>query len=353
MSSDKTSTTTTTHQIDAWVQACLANPGVWNATEIYDWDKFYAQNPDKKIPKVYDPPSRYGLDISVFTGKPGSDLSSPRFDEGDSAYFLSPQLTDEEIAGMTYKNKSAEMTGDLFEKLLGPAPDSSKVPEPFRNALFWMDGNHFAEELVSFNRWAWRSQSTEDNKNGRVVALGCMATDWTNDPTKYGAVGAQVPSFATLQQSPCKKYYQFGLVMVDNEMKVKFAKLTAMKIYIVQEGDKFVDRFGQPVSYITPGSLLRLNWGTDPYDCSPANLTLMYSPRKVAEYNEESGKIEKYSPNYEALMVKVATNPPEGLTSFEYMTKQERYDLVTSIVSDKQIYRSASTPPTGDVIENL
>jgi len=79
----------------------------------------------------------------------------------------------------------------------------------------------------------------------------------------------------------------------------------------------------------------------------------MYAPRKVAVYNEETEKVEKYSPNYEALMVKVATKPPEGFTSFEYMTRQERYDLVTSIVSDKQIYRSASSPPSGDEIENL
>ena len=52
-------------------------------------------------------------------------------------------------------------------------------------------------------------------------------------------------------------------------------------------------------------------------------------------------------------MEKVANEPPEGFTTFKYMTRQERYDLVTSIVSDTQIYRSAFPPPSGDEIENL
>lgn len=344
---------TTIDPKDAWVQACLANPDFWNANEIYDWDKFYAQDPDGKLSRTYDSPLRYGLDVNALSGKAGIDFNSPTFDQGDKAFFLSPQLTDEDIAALKFKNKSATMTGDLFQKILGPNPDSSKVPEPFRNALFWMEGNHFAEELVSFNRWAWRSQSNDDNKNGRVVALGCMGTDWTNDPTKYGSVG-DTPYFITLQESPCKKWYQFGFVIPDQEGKIRMSTLASMKMYVVQEGDNFVDRFGKPVPYLTPGSLLRLNWGAgDPYVCSPANITLMYAPRKVAVYNEETEKVEKYSPNYEALMVKVATKPPEGFTSFEYMTRQERYDLVTSMVSDKQIYRSASSPPSGDEIENL
>lgn len=333
---------------DAAIQAAYANPEIWKCLPTYDWDKWYANDPDGKLSKVYDSPLRYGLDHG------GIDLSSPKYDSGIAAFFLSPQLSPEQIAA-TMKPNTAEMTGDLFDKILGPAADSSKVPEPFRNALFWMQGNHFAEELVSFNRWAWRSQSEE--KNGRVIAVGCTPSDWTNDPTLYGSFGANFVSFMGLQQSPCKKWYAFGSIEYDlKENKVVNAYNNYNKFYVVQEDDEFVDRFGKPVPYMTPGSLVRLSWGTpggDEYECSPANLTLMYTPRKVATYNEETGKVEKVSPNYEALMYAVANKPPEDFTSFEYMTRQERYDMIISTVSDKQLYRSALTPPGEDFFENL
>ena len=307
-----------------------------------------ASEPDKLLTKLFDTPLRYGLEDR------GLDFSSPKYDQGPAAFFLSPKLTDEKIAAII-KNKTDEITCGLFDNILGPHPDSSKVPEPFRNGLFWMDGNPYAEELVSLNRWAWRSQSYEENPNGRVIGVGSMSTDWSNDPTVYGTIGANIRSFFTLQESPCKKWYVFGLFLVDEEWKViRNMGLQTMKMYVVQEGDEFIDRFGKKVEYLTPGSIVRMNHGsTDPYDLAPANMTLQYALRKIAKYNESNGKIEPVSPGYDALMKKVANEPPEGFTTFKYLTRQERYDLVTSIVSDRQLYRSALPPPFGDEIENF
>ena len=103
-------------------------------------------------------------------------------------YFVDEEKTlkPEDIAACGKPN-TAKVSEDLFEKILRPNPDSSKIAEPFRNNLFWMEDNHMAEELISFNSWAWRSQSSEEG-HGRVIALGCAGYEYTNDASKKGAL---------------------------------------------------------------------------------------------------------------------------------------------------------------------
>ena len=76
----------------------------------------------------------------------------------------------------------------LLKGLLGPRPESSVIPEPFRNKLLWMQDNWVPELLVSFNRAAWRTNTEE----GRVIGLTQISQDWTYstnqvafDPTRF------------------------------------------------------------------------------------------------------------------------------------------------------------------------
>ena len=95
---------------------------------------------------VYDPPQRYGKgDIGV-----SMPLIGDQYDTDLDYYFVDEArtLTPEEIAACD-KPDAAKASEDLFEKLLRPHPDSSKIAEPFRDGLFWMEDNHMTEELVS------------------------------------------------------------------------------------------------------------------------------------------------------------------------------------------------------------
>jgi len=86
-----------------------------------------AQDPDSKVPKVYDPPQRYGTDNLV-------NINSPRYDDLSYYSLGSDKLTPEEIAKCG-KSSTAMVTGDLFERILGPSPDSSKITEALCNFL--------------------------------------------------------------------------------------------------------------------------------------------------------------------------------------------------------------------------
>ena len=131
--------------------------------------KFFLLAKNPKAPMVYDPPQRYGKG-SIGVSMP---LIGEQYDTDLNYYFVDEARTlkPEDIVACGKPN-AAKISEDLFEKIIRPNPDSSKVTEPFRNNLFWMEDNHMAEELVSFNSWAWRSQSSEGP--GRVISIGCM-----------------------------------------------------------------------------------------------------------------------------------------------------------------------------------
>ena len=296
---------------------------------------------------MYDPPQRNGAGANdnglVF------NFSSPKFD-GIDKYFVTDETAQplEEIQKCG-KPFAAKISEDLFEKILGASPDSSKVPEPFRNKLFWMQDNPGPEELCSFNRWAWRS----DVEGGRTIAIGTVKFDWTNDVSKFGLSMAPdgIRLYVFLQMSPCGKY-----------IKLKFGHPYApeglwgstMTIYVIQEDDVMVDHLGNKID-TKGGDMLRITYmaGKDPYDCSPANMKFMYRVRTVAELDEESGEIKTDFPAYDELMEKVNASAPEGVTSVENLTVQERFALNTSSVYDTQAYFTSPAPPTGDEIENL
>jgi hypothetical protein len=323
---------------------CL-NPALWNAAPVIDWDKFYAADPDSKVPKEYDPPQRYGVGPLMVS----MPLQSPRYDPLDY-YFVADdsKLTPEEVASAGKPN-SAKISEDLLPQLLGPSPDSSAIPEPFRNALFWLEDNHFAEEFVSFNKWAWRPAS---ENNDRAVALGSMKYDWTNDASKLGLGYANFQkTYLTMQESPCKKYYK--LTDVKSVLgKSKHGKW--LTFYVIQEGDDIRDRNGALLD-VNPGDLMRLTYGEgdDPYDCAPANIVFSYLARKIAVLDEETGEVTPVSPCYEQCMTKVKTPMPKGLENTALLSMKERFDMSRATVCDSQLYFPSPDPPTGDAIEKL
>jgi len=274
-------------------------------------------------------------------------LIGERYEKNMDYYFVDEARTlkPEEIAA-TGKPNAAKISEDLFDKILGPSPNSSKVAKPFRNNLFWMEDNHMAEELVSFNRWAWRSQTEEGN--GRAIALGTMANEWTNDASKLGSMYSHANHFMSIQESPCKKYYKLTLLLPDKSCNW-------MTMYIIQEGDKLIDRDGNPVPDVSPGDILRMSYedNSDPYECSTDKIVFTYLVRRVATYNEETGKVEKNPTQYERIMAKVNAPLPVGVDSVSDFTLPERFDLSRQTVCDLQIYNTAPAPPTGDEIENL
>jgi len=320
----------------------LLNPALWNAAPIIEWDKFYAQNPESERSFVYDPPQRYGRG----SRRVSLPLIGKRAQTLMEYYFVKETLTPEEIAACAKPN-AAKVSEDLIEKMLSPNPDSSKVAKPFRNHLFWMEDNHTAEELVTFNRWAWRSQTEGD---GRVIALGNMGYGWTNDASKMGAGLSSMGSLnISIKESPCKKFYMLAASMP------RGLGLSWMTMYVIQEGDVLVDRDGTPVPNVSPGDLLRRSYGdaTDPYNCSTDDCVFEYIVRRVATFNEETGKVERNASQYESIMAKVNAPLPEGLENVAHLTLPERFDLSRKTVCDLQIYKTAPVPPTGAEIEDL
>ena len=193
---------------------------------------------------------------------------------------------------------------------------------------------------------------------GRPIGLGWMAADWSNSPNVSGysmALGSNM--IVNVQGSPDGKWYKLATI-IGNPSQVT-SKIMYLDLYVVQEGDEFTDRDGNVLDYVKPGNLLRLTYSrTDAYDCDPANLRFAYFPRPVAELDEETGKIQPVCPHYDALMEAMTSQPSKdielatfGFTDASSLTKDERYDLQVSHISDIQMHTSAATPPHGDAIE--
>ena len=110
-----------------------------------------------------------------------------------------------------------------------------------------------------------------------------------------------------------------------------------------------------PMPDVSPGDMLRTTYGdgSDTYECSTDELVFSYLVRRIATYNEETGKVERNSSQYERIMAKVNAPLPEGLENVAHLTLPERFDLYRKTVCDLQIYKPAPAPPTGAEIEDL
>ena len=146
------------------------------------------------------------------------------------------------------------------------------------------------------------------------ISLASMLHDWTNTPLSQGNCMASKTSSTAIgiQESPCKKWIK--LVVVHPVTGIA----SWLTIYVIQEGDVFVNRLGVVIRDAKPGHLLRMTYldGQDPYFCSSANITFMYRLRTIAVYDEETDEVKRISPVFEEAMVKVKT-PSTDLKSAE------------------------------------
>lgn len=236
--------------------------------------------------------------------------------------------------------------------MLGPNPDSSKVPEALRNSLFWTQHNNAPETLISFNRYAWRSQTEE----GRVIGVGYLGTDFTNDTTAFGAGFSFFGKgrFANVQMSPDGKWI---LLNTFSDPRNTEEECNNLLIYVVQEGDVFKHTTGDPIDYVKPGDIMRLTYnGSNVWDTS--NLSYAYFPRRVAILNEGTGEVTVNSPHYDELIEKATNRPGECCETCCYTctcckSGEERWDFQVNHISDLQVYKRSSTPPSGETIERL
>lgn len=110
------------------------NPDYWHPKcknfEIIDWDKFLAKDPS--VPKRFNPPQRK---LTKFLGAPPNQT---KFGWWKRSTIGAPDLSE---GVKTQIGKIDDPNLELFRGLLGLNPDSSKVPEPFRNCLLWMENN--------------------------------------------------------------------------------------------------------------------------------------------------------------------------------------------------------------------
>ena len=258
--------------------------------EMMDWDKFNAMNPNP-VPKVYDPPQRH----SFFAGR--SNL--PLWWWNRSCFFQPCALM---CVGCTPKpdmERISDDSGALIDKMLRPHPESANVPEALRNKLLWTENNVAPETLISFNRWAWRSQTEE----GRVIGLGNLTYDWTAHPTCFGLGFTYFLKnrFANVQQSPDGKWL---LLTTFSDPSVK-GTVNHIFIYVVQPGDEFKDTDGNVLEHVQPGDTVRLTWDGDTvYDCDASKLTYMYFPRAVATLDEGRGVVVRNDLHYGDLLTK-------------------------------------------------
>lgn len=326
------------------------DPLYWNPQcpnfEIIDWEKWEAQNPRASIPEIFDPPQRFMYSGWKFV---------PLWWWSRSCYLqplvyiiscCSPKGEKEKISG------GSEGTPLLLQKMLGPNADSDKVPESFRNKLLWTENNIAAETLISFNRWAWRSQTEE----GRVIGLGNLRYDWTGDPNAYG-VGLSffLPKrFTTIQQSPDGKWIILGTFSDPSTA----GEVSYIHMYVVQKGDTFKDWKGNTMDHVKPGDIIRLTWDTsNPYECRPETLKYMYFPRTVATINDE-GLVVKHNENYEELLKRATNSPGACCETCCYscagsMSTEARFDFQTSNLSDSQIFETSPAPPASQMVERL
>lgn len=328
----------------------LLDPDYWHPKSknfaIIDWERWDALK--CVVPKVVDFPQRYDhqtrQDNDEMDWWHRSKLNFPGIDAWQETHKPDYGLVSDE-------------TLDLFSKLLGPHPNSSLIPEALRNKLYWMENNDASEALVSFNRWAWRSQT---DGNGRPIGLGWMQTDWTNSPNDMGIKQANGSGFINVQQSPDKKWIKLaGILPHLGHPSSADSMVIWLDIYVVQEGEVYTDRDGNVLDYVKPGDLFRFNGDQiNPYTCNED--TFYYFPRTVAVLDEETGKITPECPHYEALIDNATGQPSKdlerktfGFTNASELSREERWDFQVSYLSDIQMYSSAATPPLGDDIENL
>lgn len=329
---------------DEFVDAAYWHPKCKNFT-IMDWAKWEAKNPAP--PMVFNPPQRY----ASYEGP----LFCPLYWWSRSCWFqpLGWALHASCCSRKPERGKLTDVNDKILKEMLGPNPDSSRVHSSMRNSLFWTEHNNAPETLISFNRWAWRSQSEE----GRVLALGDIQKDFSNDQTIFGFGFTLNKRYAALQISPDERWIMMTTFADphDVEEECKF-----LYLYVVQEEDSFTTPNGTKIDHVQPGDLVRLTWGdlSDPYECDNSKLKYMYFPRRVAVLNEDTGEVEMNSPHYEALLSSATNDPNKCLETCCYtcapcMSGIDRWDFQVSNVSDSQVYAIAPTPPSGEVIERL
>lgn len=323
----------------------LSDPRFWNPQcknfEIIDWDKFYSKNPSP--PKVYDPPQRrqnlHGWKSSLLWWWNRSWICQP-------LPFCCP----------VPKSEMARISDDseiLIQKMLGPNPSSENIPEALRNKLLWTEHNIAPETLVSFNRWAWRSQSDK----GRVIGLGTLWYDWSVNPTVFGCLIANTLSrkYGAVQVSPDGKWINIATF---SDPGVE-GTVNYIYMYVVQEDDVFTTTDGQVIEHVKPGDLIRLTWNLeDPYECDNSKLVYMYFPRVVATFNETKGIVVRKDANYGELLRHATNDPDQCFSTCCYTftwgwSAERRFDFQVSNISDLQRFAVAPPPPEAELIERL
>lgn len=354
----------------------FTEPDYWHPKSenfvIINWEMFEAENPT--IPNVLTMPQR-DMRNTPSLGRFSTEESIKnridwfnRTEFKPSGEWAKPgvgKIDDESLA--------------LFRGILGRSPDSSKVPKPFRNRLFWMQNNHLPEDLVSFNRAAWRSAAKE-GEEGRSVGLCSLFYDWTSSPNKGGYMLADKSKdvFANFQVSPDGKWIKmFVTIDLDDSVQHKggFQKLDPSKedgrgvwmtFYVVQEEDeikiKEEDENGKEIfTPMMPGDVIRLTYENrcDPYDHS--KIVFCYRPVVVAEIDEETGEITKKQPYFNQLVECATKKVPDdeiGVVNqntviVKPMSTHKRWDFQVKYISNTQRFYSSPEPPYGAAIENI
>jgi hypothetical protein len=208
--------------------------------------------------------------------------------------------------------------------------------------------------LISFNRWAWRTQSDE----GRVVGLGNLRYDWTNDPTcfGYGFSIANANRFAAMQTSP-DGIWMILATFSDPGQK---SKVNYLHMYVVQDGDVFKTPDGNVLDHVKPGDLVRISWGdgSDPYECDNDNLKYHYFPRVVATLDETKGIVTRNDEHYSDLLTNATSEADMCCETCCYTctccwSAEGRFDFQVNHISDLQIFETSPDPPTLETIDRL
>lgn len=325
------------------------DPASWHPKcknfEIFDWKKWEEKN--VSIPFTYDPPQRY----SYYQGWTSGFL----FWWHRSCYLqpLGCMFHGSCCATKPQVGKLTDPSNKVLKELLRPNPDSTKVPKSLRNSLFWTQNNNAPETLLSFNRYAWRSQS---ETTGRVIGVGTLGEDFTSDATTIGAVFSYITATRNInvQQSPDGKWFLLT-TFADPQNTQEECKF--IFIYVVQEGDVFRTREGDLIEHVKPGDIMRLTWNTsDPWDTS--ELTYAYFPRRVAILDDNTEEFILNSPHYDALIEKATAEPGKCIETCCYCcmfcsSGPERWDFQVNHISNLQQYAQSRTPPSGEVIERF
>ena len=165
------------------------------------------------------------------------------------------------------------------------APGSfNKCPKPFRG-LFWLENNTASETVTTFEDAIWSDDGLRGMKNS--------TDNWLRDYTCCGSMIVILSGVVGWSISKDGKWLMWG---------------KADPMYIVQEGDKFINPDGSPYEpAIEVGDLVRCSyWGKNVeqtadkwvYDdalgvYSNANLQFQYVIRRLAYRDEDSGELTK------------------------------------------------------------